>query len=170
MATDDFFRARLDQMIDLRRPLAVLANRMPWGQIEAALAPVFARSAAPESVAAPRPKVTAHIQAPARTRQYAPKRDRRRLRRYRGLLEHTAVVPLVGPWHPPVPVLPCRNAGVHIPRFHQRPGGAWRDRLPGLPAPWLFPPPLPATVCARRRDRRGPGTGPAHAPGSHHVP
>jgi IS5 family transposase len=45
MATDDFFRARLDQMIDLRHPLAVLANRMPWAQIEAALAPSFARSA-----------------------------------------------------------------------------------------------------------------------------
>jgi hypothetical protein len=28
--TDDFFRNRLDQMIDLRHPIAVLANRMPW--------------------------------------------------------------------------------------------------------------------------------------------
>ena len=37
MATDDFFRARLDSMIDLRHPLAVLATRMPWSQIEAAL-------------------------------------------------------------------------------------------------------------------------------------
>lgn len=43
MATDDFFRARLDQMIDLGHPLAVLAARMPWSQIEATLAPVFAR-------------------------------------------------------------------------------------------------------------------------------
>lgn len=43
MATDDFFRARLDQMIDLQHPLAVLANRMPWAQIESALAPAFAR-------------------------------------------------------------------------------------------------------------------------------
>ena len=43
MATDDFFRARLDQMIDLRHPLAVLAGRLPWGQIETALAPAFAR-------------------------------------------------------------------------------------------------------------------------------
>ena len=42
MATDDFFRARLDQMIDLRHPLAVLAIRMPWQAIEASLAPVFA--------------------------------------------------------------------------------------------------------------------------------
>jgi IS5 family transposase len=43
MATDDFFRARLDHMIDLRHPLAVLAHRMPWAQIESALAPAFAR-------------------------------------------------------------------------------------------------------------------------------
>ena len=43
MATDDFFRARLDQMIDLRHPLAVLARRLPWSQIEAALSPAFAR-------------------------------------------------------------------------------------------------------------------------------
>ena len=43
MAIDDFFRARLEQMIDLRHPLAVLAGRMPWSQIEAALAPVFER-------------------------------------------------------------------------------------------------------------------------------
>lgn len=41
--TADFFRARLDQMIDLRHPLAVLAQRLPWKQIEAALAPAFAR-------------------------------------------------------------------------------------------------------------------------------
>ena len=42
MATDDFFRARLDQMIDLAHPLAVLATRMPRQQIEATLAPLFA--------------------------------------------------------------------------------------------------------------------------------
>jgi transposase, IS5 family len=42
MATDDFFRARLDSMIDLRHPLAVLATRMPWAEIEALLAPAFA--------------------------------------------------------------------------------------------------------------------------------
>lgn len=40
----DFFRARLDQMIDLRHPLAVLGQRLPWSQIEAALAPSFART------------------------------------------------------------------------------------------------------------------------------
>ena len=43
MATSDFFRARLEQMIGLRHPLAVLSQRMPWSQIEAALAPAFAR-------------------------------------------------------------------------------------------------------------------------------
>ena len=43
MATDDFFRARLDQMIDLRHPFAVLARRMPWSHIETALSPAFAR-------------------------------------------------------------------------------------------------------------------------------
>jgi IS5 family transposase len=42
MSTDDFFRARLETMIDMRHPLAVLATRMPWKEIEAALAPVLA--------------------------------------------------------------------------------------------------------------------------------
>ena len=42
MATDDFFRARHDQMIDLRHALAVWSTRMPWSQIEALLAPVLA--------------------------------------------------------------------------------------------------------------------------------
>jgi IS5 family transposase len=43
MTTPDFFRARLDAMIDLRHPLAVLASRMPWVEIESALAPCFSR-------------------------------------------------------------------------------------------------------------------------------
>jgi transposase, IS5 family len=42
MATDDFFRARLDSMIDMRHPLAVLSTRMPWAEIEASLAPALA--------------------------------------------------------------------------------------------------------------------------------
>lgn len=42
MSTPDFFRARLDQMIDLRHPLAVLATRLPWAAIEAAVAPKLA--------------------------------------------------------------------------------------------------------------------------------
>ena len=41
----DFFRARLDQMIDLRHPLAVLANRMPWIEIEASISHRFAKQA-----------------------------------------------------------------------------------------------------------------------------
>ena len=41
--TEDVFRARLEQMIDLKDPLAVLSSRLPWTQIEAALAPAFAR-------------------------------------------------------------------------------------------------------------------------------
>ena len=39
MSTPDFFRSRLDQMIDLRHPLAVLSTRLPWASIEAAVAP-----------------------------------------------------------------------------------------------------------------------------------
>ncbi len=41
--TADLFRNRLDQMIDLRHPLSVLVNRIPWQEIEASLAHLFAR-------------------------------------------------------------------------------------------------------------------------------
>ena len=41
--TVDFFRARLDAMLDLRHPLAVLATRLPWSQLEAELAPIWRR-------------------------------------------------------------------------------------------------------------------------------
>lgn len=44
-ATDDFFRSRIDQMIDLRHPLAVLSSRMPWQEIEARVAHLFVRKA-----------------------------------------------------------------------------------------------------------------------------
>ena len=47
MSTPDFFRARLDGMVDPSHPLAVLASRLPWGRIEAALAPKFAREDRP---------------------------------------------------------------------------------------------------------------------------
>ena len=40
-ATEDFFRLRLDHMIDLRHVLAVLSSRMPWQQIEASVAHLF---------------------------------------------------------------------------------------------------------------------------------
>ena len=39
MSTPDFIRSRLDQTIDLRHSLAVLAARLPWAAIDAALAP-----------------------------------------------------------------------------------------------------------------------------------
>ena len=41
METMDFFRSRIDTMIDLRSPLAVLASRIAWDQIEVVLAPKF---------------------------------------------------------------------------------------------------------------------------------
>ena len=41
--SEDFFRGRLDQMIDLRRPLAQLTLRMPWQALEASIATQFAR-------------------------------------------------------------------------------------------------------------------------------
>lgn len=43
MSTPDFFRARLEQMIDLSHPLAVLGTRLPWTRLETALTPCFAR-------------------------------------------------------------------------------------------------------------------------------
>jgi IS5 family transposase len=47
--TDDFFRSRLDAMIDLNHPLAVLASRLPWQKIELSVGPRFTRSARPLS-------------------------------------------------------------------------------------------------------------------------
>ena len=41
--TADFFRNRLDQMVDLRHPLAVLSDGVPWQELEASLAHRFAR-------------------------------------------------------------------------------------------------------------------------------
>ncbi len=39
----ELLRQPLAEMIDLRHPLAVLATRLPWAQIETNLAPLFAR-------------------------------------------------------------------------------------------------------------------------------
>ena len=50
MRTPDFFRSRLDTMIDLRHPLAVLATRMPWESIEASPVPLFERKPRPGAV------------------------------------------------------------------------------------------------------------------------
>ena len=43
MVTADFFRARIDVMINLNEPLAVLATRLPWTQVEASLVAKFER-------------------------------------------------------------------------------------------------------------------------------
>ena len=52
--TADFFRARLDEMVDRKHPLVVLSKRLPWGTIEQALAPHFARKARPgEKISVP---------------------------------------------------------------------------------------------------------------------
>ncbi len=45
MSVSDFFRAQLESMIDMRHPLAVLATRTVWREIEKLLAPLFARKA-----------------------------------------------------------------------------------------------------------------------------
>jgi IS5 family transposase len=37
----DFFRSRLDGMVDLRHPLCILADQLPWERIEQSLAPRF---------------------------------------------------------------------------------------------------------------------------------
>jgi IS5 family transposase len=47
--TDDFFRSRLDQMIEQRHPLAVLASRMPWQESKASIAQCFARQVVRQS-------------------------------------------------------------------------------------------------------------------------
>ena len=47
MSTPDFFRSRLDAMIDIRHPLVVLSARLPWARIEATLAPKFERQDRP---------------------------------------------------------------------------------------------------------------------------
>lgn len=41
MQTSDFFRSRIDAMLNLSDPLAVLATRLPWSQLEAAVAAKF---------------------------------------------------------------------------------------------------------------------------------
>jgi len=47
MQSMDFFRSRIDAMINLNDPLAVLATRLPWNQIEAAVAQKFEHQNAP---------------------------------------------------------------------------------------------------------------------------
>ncbi len=45
--TDDFFRSRLDQMIDNSHPLVVLASRLPWEKMESRVAPQFVHQVHP---------------------------------------------------------------------------------------------------------------------------
>lgn len=45
--TDDFFRSRLEQMIDNNHSLAVLASRLPWEKMAAGVAPQFAHKERP---------------------------------------------------------------------------------------------------------------------------
>src|SRR5450631_3662089 len=47
LSTPDFFRSRLDAMIDMQHPLVALAGRLPWSRIEAALATRFERQDRP---------------------------------------------------------------------------------------------------------------------------
>ena len=47
MSTQDFFRVRLDGMVDPRHPLVVLTARLPWPQIEQVLTPHFASRSRP---------------------------------------------------------------------------------------------------------------------------
>ena len=51
MSTPDFFRARLDGMVDPRHALVVLTGWLPWAVIEQVLAPHFARKAVGASTA-----------------------------------------------------------------------------------------------------------------------
>lgn len=64
-ATEDFFRSRIDHMIDLRHPLAVLASRMPWQQIEASVAHLFSRKARSTQAAMPELDLFGEAAAPA---------------------------------------------------------------------------------------------------------
>ena len=58
--TADFFRARLDGMVDDKHPLVVLSKRLPWAAIEQVLAPHFARKTRPGSKTATRDLLGEH--------------------------------------------------------------------------------------------------------------
>lgn len=60
MSTPDFFRARLDGMVDPRHPLVVLTGRLPWAQIEQVLAPCFERKARTPGTATARDMLGEH--------------------------------------------------------------------------------------------------------------
>lgn len=48
--TIDFFRARLDTMIDLQHPLVILAKKLPWDQIDVVLGHYFKRKKSSEKI------------------------------------------------------------------------------------------------------------------------
>ena len=56
---DDLFRSRLDTQIDLRHPLAQLAQRMPWTELESAMACTLP----PAPVAGGRPALPVRLMA-----------------------------------------------------------------------------------------------------------
>lgn len=63
LATEDFFRSRIDQMIDLRHPLAVLALHMPRQDIETRVTQVFARKGRSRPGRTPAPHAAHHDRA-----------------------------------------------------------------------------------------------------------
>jgi transposase, IS5 family len=58
--TADFFRARLDGMVDHQHPLVVLSKRLPWAAIEQSLAPHFTRKIRPGTKLAKQDLLGAH--------------------------------------------------------------------------------------------------------------
>ena len=44
MANRDLFRATLEEMVDPKHPLVVLAKRIPWAEIEERIAPLITRT------------------------------------------------------------------------------------------------------------------------------
>jgi len=46
-ATDDLFRSRLDQMINMRHELAQLADRIDWPHLDEQLSPFYATAGRP---------------------------------------------------------------------------------------------------------------------------
>jgi IS5 family transposase len=48
--TANFFRSRLDQMINLRHPLAIFSSRMPSQKLEASVPHPFAKKVRPGKV------------------------------------------------------------------------------------------------------------------------
>ena len=67
--SEDFFRLRLEHMIDVRHPLAVLAQRMPWQQLEHAIAQRLARAPRSQAVEALDDAVDLFGEQRARTRR-----------------------------------------------------------------------------------------------------